>query len=125
MPEAANDALDRLCSADEVAEGRARGFDLKSDGRDAVFLVRTDGVLRAWMNACPHIDGAPMAWRTDGYMSADGKSIVCHGHGAEFQPDTGLCVAGPCLGLSLRSVPIVIDAAGGVWVGKGAVDGCC
>lgn len=124
MPEAAAGELKRLCSVDEVGEGRSRGFDPKDEGQDSMFLVRTDGVLRAWVNACPHIDGAPMAWRTDGYMSADGKRIVCHGHGAEFLPDTGVCVAGPCLGRSLHSVAIAIDGAGGVWIGKGAFDGC-
>ena len=105
----------RLCQAAEIAEGRARGFDLKDRGQDTVFVVRSHGVLRAWRNACPHIDGAPMAWRKDAYMSADGSRIVCHAHGAEFLPDTGLCVRGPCLGKRLSPVPIAVDGSGDVF----------
>jgi nitrite reductase/ring-hydroxylating ferredoxin subunit len=105
----------RLCRAAEIEEGRARGFDLEDQGHDTVFVVRFEGVLRAWRNACPHIDGAPMAWRKDAYMSADGLRIVCHAHGAEFLPDTGLCVRGPCFGKRLCSVPIAVDASGNVF----------
>jgi nitrite reductase/ring-hydroxylating ferredoxin subunit len=105
----------RLCRAADIEEGRARGIDLEDQGQDTVFVVRSQGVLRAWRNACPHIDGAPMAWRKDAYMSADGSRIVCHAHGAEFLPDTGLCVRGPCLGKRLSPVPIAVDASGEVF----------
>jgi nitrite reductase/ring-hydroxylating ferredoxin subunit len=56
-----------------------------------------------------------MAWRKDAYMSADGSRIVCHAHGAEFLPDTGLCVRGPCLGKRLSPVPIAVDGSGDVF----------
>jgi nitrite reductase/ring-hydroxylating ferredoxin subunit len=102
----------RLCHGEEIAEGAARGFGLGDDGEDTIFVVRTDGVLRGWRNACPHIDGAPMAWRKDAYLNAEGSRIVCSAHGAEFLPETGLCVSGPCLGRSLVSVPLTLDADG-------------
>ena len=84
-----------LGRADEIGEGRARGFDIDEDGEEKLFVVRTDGVLRAWRDACPHIDGAPMAWRRDAYLNEAGARIVCHAHGAEFLPESGLCVLGP------------------------------
>ncbi len=102
----------RLCRADEIEEGRARGFDPYDEGRDTIFIVRHDGVLRGWRDACPHIDGAPMAWRKDGYLSADGSRIVCHAHGAQFLPESGLCVLGPCLGKSLAATMIAADGDG-------------
>ena len=59
-----------------------------------------------------------MAWRRDGYLDAAGERIVCHAHGAEFLPDSGLCVQGPCVGQKLTPAPIEIDASGDllVWV---------
>jgi nitrite reductase/ring-hydroxylating ferredoxin subunit len=102
----------RICRADEVGEGQAHGFDPMDEGRDILFVVRWLGGLQAWRNACPHINGAPMAWRKDGYLSADGSRIVCHAHGAQFLPDTGLCVSGPCLGKKLTPVQIVVETDG-------------
>lgn len=101
-----------LCLADAVEEGRARGFDPEDDGQDSVFVVRTQGVLRAWRDACPHIGGAPMAWRKDEYLNAKATRIVCHAHGAEFLPESGLCVQGPCVGKRLTAVPVEINETG-------------
>jgi nitrite reductase/ring-hydroxylating ferredoxin subunit len=101
-----------LCRADEIGESQSRGFDPHESGEDTMFVVRWGGVLRAWRNACPHIDGAPMAWRKDAYLNADGTRIVCHAHGAEFLPDSGMCVLGPCMGKRLTAVPIIIDLRG-------------
>jgi nitrite reductase/ring-hydroxylating ferredoxin subunit len=106
----------RLCRADEIGEGQSRGFDPREMGEDTMFVVRSGGALRAWRNACPHVDGAPMAWRKDAYVNADGSRIVCHAHGAEFLPDSGTCVQGPCIGKRLTAVPIVIDARGDLLV---------
>ncbi|WP_237152233.1 Rieske (2Fe-2S) protein [Oryzibacter oryziterrae] len=111
-PDSGASASARLCPEAEIVEGAARGFDLGEDGVDTMFVVRTGGVLRGWRNACPHIDGAPMAWRKDAYLNADGSRIVCHAHGAEFLPETGLCVSGPCLGRSLTSVPLTLGVDG-------------
>jgi nitrite reductase/ring-hydroxylating ferredoxin subunit len=81
-----------------------------------LFVVRWHGELHAWRNACPHIDGAPMAWRKDAYRNADGSRIVCHAHGAQFLPDTGLCVSGPCLGKKLTPVQIFVETDGDLFV---------
>ncbi|MGV7215212.1 Rieske (2Fe-2S) protein [Bradyrhizobium sp. UFLA05-112] len=106
----------RLCRSEEIGEGQSRGFDLGDEDQDTIFVVRCRGALHAWRNACPHVDGAPMAWRRDAYLNADGTRIVCHAHGAQFMPDTGLCVQGPCLGKRLIPVGFVTDADGGLFV---------
>ncbi|WP_315785436.1 Rieske (2Fe-2S) protein [Bradyrhizobium sp. SZCCHNPS1003] len=98
----------RLCRADEIGEAQSRGFDPDDDGQDSLFVVRWQGQLHGWRNACPHVDGAPMAWRRDAYLNAEGTRIVCHAHGAEFMPDTGLCVQGPCRGEQLSRIELVV-----------------
>nr|WP_255429451.1 Rieske 2Fe-2S domain-containing protein [Ramlibacter albus] len=94
-----------MCRADEIAEGSARGFDPTGTGRDTIFVVRRDG-YHGWRNECPHWANTSMAWRKDAFLNADASRIVCAAHGAQFEIDTGLCVLGPCLGESLRPVPL-------------------
>ena len=103
----------RLGPAAEVTEGSARGYDPAGCGQDTVFALRRDGMLRVWLDRCPHA-GTPMAWRKHAYLNAAGDRIVCAAHGALFEPDTGLCVQGPCLGDKLKPVPFAVDAAGDI-----------
>lgn len=101
-----------LCDAAEIQDGTARGFDPDDEGQDLIFVVRALGVLSAWRDACPHVNGAPMAWRKDGYLNAEATRIVCHAHGAEFLPENGLCVQGPCIGRRLAAVSIEVSENG-------------
>jgi nitrite reductase/ring-hydroxylating ferredoxin subunit len=43
------------------------------------------------------------------FLSYDRRHILCTMHGALFEKETGLCVAGPCLGRSLIAVPARIE----------------
>jgi nitrite reductase/ring-hydroxylating ferredoxin subunit len=97
-----------LCHADALAEGEARGFDPWREGRDTVLLVRHRGELHGWLDACPHYDGTPMAWRKDAYLNADRSRIVCAAHGAQFDIASGVCTLGPCLGQSLKRIDIAV-----------------
>ncbi|GAB2523790.1 Rieske (2Fe-2S) protein [Lysobacter humi (ex Lee et al. 2017)] len=76
---------------------------LVDGGRESVILVQVDGTRRAWLNVCPHagrrLDYAPGKF----LLSRDGL-LVCAAHGASFDMATGVCVAGPCKGASLRAV---------------------
>lgn len=100
-----------LGPASAIPEGASRGFDPEDDGQDSIFAVRVAGALRVWRDACPH-EGAAMALRKDVYLNAEATRIVCHAHGAQFLPDSGLCIRGPCLGKRLRPVSSEIDAEG-------------
>src|SRR5690554_5449378 len=101
--------MERLCRVDDIPDGRARGFDLRNVGRDDLFIVRRGTSLYAWRNECPHLEGAPLAWRKDEYLDATGDHIVCWSHGAKFEIDSGLCVIGPCVGQALTQVALVVD----------------
>lgn len=101
-----------MCQLDELPDGSSRGFDPEGVGRDTLFVVRRGARVRAWLNACPHVDGAPLAWRKDRYLNADRSAIVCYGHGAIFDIDTGLCTQGPCKGQSLTPVTVRVSTDG-------------
>jgi nitrite reductase/ring-hydroxylating ferredoxin subunit len=102
----------KLCALADLAEGAARGFDVDGKGEDTLFLVKRNGHCYAYRNSCPHWEGAPMSWRKDAYLNGDNSRIICHGHGAQFDIATGLCVSGPCLGQSLVSVVLDVDEDG-------------
>lgn len=95
-----------LCHIDELPDGGARGFDPLCAGQDTMFVVRRGDRVRAWRDACPHINGAPMPWRKDAYLNAARDRIVCAAHGAQFDIETGLCVLGPCVGQRLEPLEI-------------------
>lgn len=94
----------RLCGADEVANGQARGFVVA--GR-SLLLVNKAGRLHAWLNRCPH-RGVELNWLPDQFLDIDNELIQCGTHGALFLVDSGLCVAGPCLGDYLEAIPLQI-----------------
>ncbi|MBH3384615.1 MULTISPECIES: Rieske (2Fe-2S) protein [Pseudomonas] len=93
-----------LCRLDELVEGQSRGFDPLQRGKDSLFALRHAGVFYLYRNSCPHLD-VPLHYRKDRFLSADGSRVICYAHGAQFEPDTGLCVFGPCLGERLVAVP--------------------
>jgi nitrite reductase/ring-hydroxylating ferredoxin subunit len=104
-----------LCHDTDLLEGQARGFDPWEEGRDTVVALRWQGQVRVYRNSCPHWQ-VPMQYRKDRFMSGDGQHIVCFAHGALFQPDSGLCVQGACLGQSLQRLEASLRDDGNWWV---------
>ncbi|MFM0195391.1 Rieske (2Fe-2S) protein [Paraburkholderia strydomiana] len=104
-----------LCKADDLDDRTARGFDILGNGRDALFVIRINDTFHGYLNACPHYDPSarvPLAWSKDKYLNAGGTHIVCSGHGAFFEPETGLCIRGPCKGAVLTRMAIEISSDG-------------
>ena len=66
-------------------------------------VVRWCGAVYAYENACAHL-GHPLNFEPDRFFTPDRNFLLCGSHGAMFEPDTGLCIGGPCLGASLRSL---------------------
>ena len=65
-----------------------------------------DGVA-AFVNYCPHA-GHPLNFRPHKFLTPDRNLILCCSHGALFERDNGLCIAGPCAGRSLTPVPVEV-----------------
>ena len=101
--------LVRLCHSSDLLEGASKGFE-----RLQVFALRSGGQVHVWRDLCPHHGSTPLAWRRDAYLNADATRIVCSAHGAQFEPATGLCTLGPCLGQSLTRVPMQMSASGDI-----------
>jgi nitrite reductase/ring-hydroxylating ferredoxin subunit len=72
------------------------------------FVVRHGEQVFAYLNRCPHA-GHPLNLRPDRFLTDDGALILCNSHGAQFEPATGICVDGPCVGRRLQRLPIRIE----------------
>lgn len=77
-------------------------------GRAFAIIVVLDenGSVQAYRNECEHV-AVPLSLFADS-MVFD-ASLVCSTHGARFRLDDGYCFEGPCVGQSLRRIPLVID----------------
>jgi len=92
-----------LCRLGELPDGGARGFLPDRRGIDRVFAVRRGAAVRVYLNDCPH-ERTPLDWAKDQFLAHPGGDIVCSGHGARFDPESGRCIAGACLGQALIAV---------------------
>jgi nitrite reductase/ring-hydroxylating ferredoxin subunit len=95
-----------LCAVADVPDGGAIAAEVPRHGRPFELIVARRGErIVAYANVCPHA-GSPLDWVPGRFMSHDGRHLQCATHGARFRLEDGLCVDGPCLGLSLTSLPV-------------------
>ena len=96
-----------ICASDALAEhGPGVRFPLRTwNGEEKGFVVRHGGRACAYVNQCPHA-GTELDWQPGEFFDIAGVYLVCATHGALFEPGSGLCVAGPCRGASLRPLGV-------------------
>lgn len=107
-----------LCHADEIGVA-GKGFILHkifADNPDAkmpIFVIPGDeeGTFYCYMNVCPH-QGTHLELKPDTFLDVDRKLIQCSTHWAMFRKEDGYCVKGPCVGKSLRPLPVMVDDDG-------------
>ena len=100
-----------VAAVDEIPAGAVRKFWLICGKyRIDCFLVNHRGQFRAYINSCRHMV-TPLDFVRYQFFTDDGSHLMCATHGALYEPDTGLCVDGPCKGLSLHALPVVVDRA--------------
>jgi nitrite reductase/ring-hydroxylating ferredoxin subunit len=96
-----------ICTSAELVEG-GRGVRFEAELRGLVrsaFVVRYDGVARAYLNQCAHVP-VELDWQPGVFFDNDGLYFVCATHGAMYDPATGACAGGPCRGG--RLIPVAV-----------------
>ena len=93
----------------EMNSGETRVFGFERAGRrEQGFLLRLAEGFVAFCNRCPH-------WNVDLDLGDERfyderiAAIVCRNHGAIFEPESGLCTAGPCHGAYLERFEVEVD----------------
>jgi nitrite reductase/ring-hydroxylating ferredoxin subunit len=95
-----------ICTSEALKEGHGVRFRLASwNCEEKGFVVRHRGRACAYVNQCPHA-GTELDWQPGEFFDIAGLYLVCATHGALFEPDSGVCVAGPCRGASLRRLEV-------------------
>lgn len=98
-----------LCRLDELPPGGCREFRLGAgDWPLRGFVVRLNSGVRAYVNRCAHLP-YPLNYLPDEFLTYDRSLIQCTMHGAVFEKETGVCVAGPCFGRSLIALPVHVQ----------------
>jgi nitrite reductase/ring-hydroxylating ferredoxin subunit len=97
-----------VCRFDDLLDPGCREFRIGSgDWPFKGFVVRRGDEVYAYQNYCVHA-GHPLNWQPDQFLTEDDSQIVCSSHGAIYEIDSGVCVAGPCPGKQLRPVAVEI-----------------
>ena len=97
-----------LCTLADLEKTGARAFTFRDGDRlFMMFVVRVGQGIAGYFNSCPHL-GTPLNFLEHRFLTPDRARIQCATHGAQFEPATGLCVQGPCLGAYLKPVPVEI-----------------
>lgn len=109
-----------VCSLDALAIGDGLGFEgcVRGELRPC-FVVRTGEGVFAFLNVCAHRNQPVLTDRRA--LDEDGL-VECRAHGAKYDPATGECLKGPCVGARLVAVPVEIEDGTVVAVDDDAVD---
>jgi nitrite reductase/ring-hydroxylating ferredoxin subunit len=93
----------------ELAHGQTKKFTLRRGRRHCEAMVLNYcGNLYAYVNRCPHV-GITLDWVDNRFFTVNERYLMCANHGAVFEPSTGECVWGPCVGASLESLALGIQ----------------
>ncbi len=97
-----------LCKISDIEDPGSKSFDVKIKRKiQSIFVVHKDGEFFAYYNQCPHT-GASLEWQQDQFLDLDKELIQCATHDALFLINSGKCIAGPCVGEKLQTLPLSI-----------------
>jgi len=92
----------------ELKPGSSKKFIFRCAGREVEGLViNYDGHLCAYVNRCRHV-ALSLDWVENQFFTADGRFLLCANHGALYEPRSGVCIWGPCVGASLQRVELEV-----------------
>jgi nitrite reductase/ring-hydroxylating ferredoxin subunit len=101
--------LKLIARVGELAHGGSKKFKFRrGEFESEALLINYQGALFAYVNRCPHI-GISLDWVDNQFFTLDQRYLMCANHGAVFEPPTGECVWGPCVGAALQRVELEIE----------------
>ncbi|HQR54849.1 MAG TPA: Rieske 2Fe-2S domain-containing protein [Burkholderiaceae bacterium] len=107
-----------ICSSDTLVDGsRGVRFDVKFMSEPVpAFAVRHKGAVVAYLNRCAHV-AMELDWQPGEFFEPDAEYLMCATHGALYDPATGACRGGACMGHGgLRALTVVEREGMVFWV---------
>jgi nitrite reductase/ring-hydroxylating ferredoxin subunit len=97
-----------ICASHDVLErGHGVRFALPELGERIMgFVVRYNGKPYAYVNQCAHIP-IELDWVPGDFFDLSKNYILCAMHGAQYVPETGVCVIGPCQERKLQMIETI------------------
>ncbi len=74
-------------------------------GAVPAFVVRYQGQAVAYLNQCAHV-AMELDWQPGHFFDNEQRYLICATHAALYEPTTGHCVAGPCIGKKLTPLKL-------------------
>ena len=100
----------KLKGSAECLEEGGKGFRfyIKDNEGEVIpaFVIKYDYQFFAYKNKCGHI-AVQLDYMPGDFFNDDGNTLMCATHGAEYAPDTGACLGGPCYGVGLEKLDII------------------
>ena len=100
----------KLLGSSQGLEEGSKGFrfDIKDKQGEVIpaFVIKFDYQFFAYKNICGHI-AIQLDYMPGEFFNDDGQTLICATHGAEYAPDTGACMGGPCFGVGLEKLDII------------------
>jgi nitrite reductase/ring-hydroxylating ferredoxin subunit len=97
-----------VASATDIPPGNSRKFQLACGDRTIDgFVVNFRGRFYAYVNRCCHMP-MPLDRADNEFFTKDKRHLICMTHGATYEPNTGLCIDGPCPGEYLEALPVAV-----------------
>lgn len=105
----------RLTTFHELQQRRTIKFFYLQEGiQREGFLAFFAGQVVAYENVCRHIP-ITLDYGDNHFFNAGHTHFVCQTHGATYEPLTGKCIAGPCVGAFLKPLSIEV-IRGEIWL---------
>ncbi|MBV1776051.1 Rieske 2Fe-2S domain-containing protein [Burkholderiaceae bacterium DAT-1] len=97
-----------ICDSDALADrGAGVRFTASWAGQSVpAFVLRHNGVLKAFLNECRHVP-IELDFNEGDFLDLTREYIICSTHGAMYRPVDGMCVGGPCRGKSLYPLKVI------------------
>jgi nitrite reductase/ring-hydroxylating ferredoxin subunit len=114
---AAREQLIEICASDALINGgRGVRFEVSVAGRMVpAFAIRYGGRAFAYLNRCAHV-AMELDWQPGMFFDVDADHLLCATHGALYDPGSGRCVGGACLGHGgLRALQVVEEGGRVCW----------
>jgi nitrite reductase/ring-hydroxylating ferredoxin subunit len=104
-----------ICASAELVDGGdgVRFEVTRRGGNVPAFVVRWRARPLAYINECRH-QCTELDWNPGDFFDESKLYLMCATHGALYDPESGLCVSGPCQGARLAPVA-VCERDGGVF----------
>ena len=97
-----------ICFLEDIPDNKALSFKISLKNFDpGIIIVRRGNNAHAFVNNCPHAN-LPLDLIEGKVLARDGYNLLCANHAALFNPETGICLSGPCAGKKLATKTIKI-----------------